>query len=344
MKRATPSSKDPTAALKELLERPELPGLVLITSPDQVRLQRIEERIINKSSVPRNQISKIRGDELSTETLTRLKDDLATLSLFSGPRLYTIYHLDSAPSAATKTLAQMLVDPLPGTTVLGLATELTASDPLVQAASKLGGYLKFPELSGNELSQWAAREIAQAGIAKCPSALVERLIETAEKRPDAIAAMAAQFALYLDDAPATIEAFDALFPSTAVAGEFELIDAIAAGSTVRAEVLFETLLRSGKSPFMLLGMISKIFNNYHSIALMLAQRMTPQVIRESLKMTPWVFNKSLEVAKRIKTQEIEGQLRAILRADSKLKNKSLGPQAIFSELFNALRPVTTSNA
>lgn len=344
MKRANPSSKDPTTALKELLDRSELPSFILITSPDQVRLQRIEERIRDKSAVPQNQISKIRADELSTEALTRLKDDLATLSLFSGPRLYVISHIDRATAAATKAIAQIVLDLLPGTTVLGLANEMTASDPLAQAASKLGAYLKFPELSGTELTQWATREVTQAGIAKCPAALIERLIETAEKRPDAIAAMATQFALYLDEAPATIQAFDALFPSAAVAGEFELIDAIAAGSTLRAEVLFETLLRAGKSPFMLLGMISKIFGNYHSIALMLSQRLAPQMIRESLKMTPWVFNKSLEVAKRIKPQEIEGQLRAILRADSKLKNKSLGPQAIFSELFHALRPTPISNA
>ncbi|NDC39506.1 MAG: hypothetical protein EBZ48_15955 [Proteobacteria bacterium] len=86
-------------------------------------------------------------------------------------------------------------------------------------------------------------------------------------------------------------------------------------------------------------MISKIFGNYHAISSMLAQRLPPNTIREELKMTPWVFNKSLDAARRIRPQDIESQLEAILCADSKLKNKSLGAEAIFSELFDALRPV-----
>lgn len=324
--------------LKGLLEAPELPSFMLVTAPDLIRLRRVEERCRAKLASQNAQVIKLRGDELSHETVTRFKDELATLSLFSGPKLYVLQYLERTPATSAKLLAQLLAEAMPGTVVLGLAAPLPASDPLVQRATKLGTYAKFPELSGAELTKWSAREATVAGLSACPAAVLERIIELADQRPDAIAELLAHLAIYLDGAPATLESLAALFPSHAVAGEFELIDAIAAGSVARAELLFDTLLRGGKSPFMLLGMISKIFSNYHLIATMLANRMPPNAIREELKMTPWVFNKSLGAARRIRPAEIDAQLAAILRADSKLKNKSLGAEAIFSELFDSLRP------
>jgi DNA polymerase III delta subunit len=345
MKKTSTSSKQPATsardagnALKELLERPEVPFFILVTAPDLIRLRRVEDRCKERLSTKGMQLIRIRGDELTSDTITRLSDELATLSLFAGPKLYVLQYLDRAPAASIKLLAQLLSRSVPQTTVLALAAPLPASDPVAQVASEHGTYIRFPELSGPELAKWTAREASQAGIADCPASVIERIIELGEGRPDAIAEITTHLALYLDGAPATPATLLELFPSVATAGEFELIDAIAAGSVARAELLFDTLLRSGKSPFMLLGMISKIFGNYHLIATMLERRIPPNAIREELKMAPWVFNKSIEAAKRIQPRQIQEQLDAIARADSKLKNKSLGAESIFSALFHVLCP------
>ncbi|NDC39213.1 MAG: hypothetical protein EBZ48_14400, partial [Proteobacteria bacterium] len=236
------SAQQASTAVRQLLDQPELPGFILITAPDLIRRNRIEERFRQKLATSGVQVIKLRGEELTPERVTRLRDEMATLSLFAGPKLYVLNHLEKAPESGAKMLAQVLSQPLTATTVLGLAAPLLAASPLAHCAAKHDCYIKFPDLSGAELLKWSMREAGNAGLSDCPPAVIERIIELTEQRPDAIAALLSHLAVYLDGEPATLQSLATLFPSQAMAGEFELIDAVASGAIAKAELLFDTLL------------------------------------------------------------------------------------------------------
>jgi DNA polymerase III delta subunit len=86
----------------------------------------------------------------------------------------------------------------------------------------------------------------------------------------------------------------------------------------------------GSSPFMLIGLLTKTFTNLLRLRVMLDRGYQQQDIRNELGLSPWLFSKYLPTAKRISTTQLSKTLEALLVADYRIKDRSLGPDAVFS--------------
>ena len=57
-------------------------------------------------------------------------------------------------------------------------------------------------------------------------------------------------------------------------------------------------------------------------------------------MTQWVFDKQLQGIRRYKTAHLARAIASLVRADAKLKNRSLGAEEVVSSVCQELRPAT----
>ena len=192
--------------------------------------------------------------------------------------------------------------------------------------------LAFEQLKGAELRRWTERELKHHEIAGASDDLVELIISLASEEPEAITRLAEKLTLFIDGAPASAEALRALNPGRSHASDFELADQLLTGKRVGTEVLLQQLFQQGSSPFMLMGLLTKTVTNLYRMRCMLDRGSQHQDIRGELGLSPWLFSKYLPTAQRVTKEQLQRTLDTMLVADFKLKDRSLGPDAVFSSV------------
>ena len=88
---------------------------------------------------------------------------------------------------------------------------------------------------------------------------------------------------------------------------------------------------------MLLGLLARVWTNYLKIKSLQDTGVATSVLRKQLGMQPWVFNKYLEATRNYDKSHLARGCLEILAVDSRLKNRSAGSAALFSELAYSLR-------
>jgi len=330
------------AELAEILAREKPPSVILVTAPDEIRKRRLVEHLIQKFSknlaTPNAEIHRINASQFSLEQLARLADAASALSLFTKQEFSWIRNLEDCPTGVQKQLPKLLKRYSTTHIALFTATDLSASHPVMDHCKKDKTLIALAPLKGFELHRWVERELKRAGFKEAPEDAISTLINAAEEQVDALAGMVEHLGLYCDSSVLTKEDVHTVFIHKTVPGEFDFLDALVGGGIARAEVMISGLLAAGKSPFMLMGLLNRSFSGYLSIRSLMDEGENPQEIRQKLNIAPWVFNKQLPVARRYSSEDLKRALKTLVRVDSKLKNRSLSPDVLMSDVIHELRP------
>ena len=102
--------------------------------------------------------------------------------------------------------------------------------------------------------------------------------------------------------------------------------------------MISQLLDQGVSPFPLLGLLHRNYASYHALNQLLKSGMSPEQCARAVDSPPWLVKKIAPLAQRYTLPNLKIAIAAIARADSLLKNRSLGPEGIMSELLESLTP------
>jgi DNA polymerase-3 subunit delta len=212
------------------------------------------------------------------------------------------------------------------------AKELNAKHPLRAQVAAQGFVVDLESLKNYELRRWLEKELRRLGISPRDEEALVSLLSAGEESPDRLASMSEQLACFCSEATFSVSDVAQLFVFHAIPGEFEFLDSLVAGNTKRCELMLTELLLTGKSAFMLLALISRSFSNYLAVRLLLDERASPQDIRQKLGLSPWVYNKAVAAGQRYSAGQLVEVMQTLVRIDSRLKNRSLGPDALLSEL------------
>jgi DNA polymerase III delta subunit len=87
---------------------------------------------------------------------------------------------------------------------------------------------------------------------------------------------------------------------------------------------------------MLLGLLTKTFVTLYRIRAMLEKGLQQQDIRTSIGLSPWLFNRYVPIARNQTLNALSSHCEALLRADFRLKDKSIGHGATFSTLASRI--------
>lgn len=337
---------NPVATFNRIKDLPDCPPFVLVLCSDEVRKNRIVAAILDRFFSGKNGqkgfdagtgSNRVDSSQLSREGLALLSEKVLAPSLFSPHQLFFIRNLDSLNSDLTRPFVKLLESLPPGINFVLTGRSLPSTSAILQFFSLRDLVIELPDLKGQELRRWTEKELRAAGLKSFSQPVPETLIRIADSSPDRIIKLVEHAALYCESGDLDLPSLRTLFLEQVEPDEFALIDAIQDRNPARPELLISQLLASGKSAFPILAIISRIFCNYLLIKLLAIRGKSPNDIKQELKMTSWVFSKNQAAAQRYPLPRLLEGLKAILRADSQLKHRSLGQEAILSELVNRLR-------
>jgi DNA polymerase III delta subunit len=326
---ATPN---PATQLKELTALKSCPACVAIVCPDWVRRDRAVEYLLKHFTGTTRQPPTFSFSESGRGGVANILNTLATPSLFDPHRFALIKGVEHARAAELEPISRFISAPPSDTHLLICAAQLPNSPNFKKALQSHATLLTFEPLKGAELTRWTERELKNHGISAAPDDVVALLLSLAAEEPAAITKLIEKFTLFLDGAPATSQQLLALSPGRSHASDFELADTLLLADRASGESLLLQLINQGSSPFMLMGLLAKTLANLYHIRIQLDRSVHPNDIRSELAIPPWFFTKYLATAKRLSRSRIERTLDALLMADYRLKDYSLGPASIFSSV------------
>ena len=337
---------NPVETFNRIKALPDLPPFVLLLCSDLVRKNRIADTLLQKFFPAKNGepgyaastgLCRIDAAVLNKDGLAELSEKVISPSLFSAHQLFLIRNIDELNTGLNKSFIKLLESLPPGINFILSGKSLPASNPLVSFFALRDLLVELPDLKGQELRRWTEKELRTAGIKSVNTPVTDALIKLAESSPDRIVQLVEHAALYCEDGKLELQTIRTLFAEHVEPEEFALIDAISDRNPSRPELLLNQLMASGKSAFPILAIISRVFSNYLLIKHLAIRGRTPNDIRQELKMTSWVFGKSQTAAKRYSLTHLVVCFKHVLRADSLLKNRSLGQGAVLSDLISRLR-------
>lgn len=342
----TKSHTDPKDSLREVLAAPTLPPVVFVSSIDRSRRERTVDLLLDRaaslSGVAKTQIrsivTKFSAADLKGAGFLKFEQACASYSLFSKVQLVLVTDCDELSADQTDQMLTLLPDIKSPTCLIMASKPLPGNSRLGKCLRQTGVALEFAEVKGAELRRWVNRELNRHGIKEVDGDVVDGLIGIGEGLLDKIAPCIELLGLYVEGGTVTGMDLAKLFVGRVPPSPFLISELIASGAPVKADGLARELTDEGRHPLMLTGLIARSFHNYLKIGALLAAGASQAEIRGRIKLPPWVFQRCLESARRYPTTRSGDIFRALIRDDSKLKNRSIGPDAVLSTLIHQLAP------
>jgi DNA polymerase III delta subunit len=328
----------PSAAkqLKSLTAQKECPGCVVITSPDRMRRDRALRFLLDHfadSNLPKPQTFSF-GEQGRTSPQAFLRD-LAEPSLFEPVRFAVLRQIESAKAADLEPVSEFIRKNISGVHLFIIGESLPNTPTFKKTVEAHATLLAFEALKGAELRRWIERETVTQGISGAQDDVMELLSSLGEDDPDAIARLIEKFALYLGEDKASKQALKALEPTRVTASDFELAETLLGRNRAASETLLLQLTAQGSSPFMLMGLLTKTFVSLYRIRILIDKGLGNSEIKNAMNMSPWLFSKYLPLAQKLRALTLSAAIDSLLIADFRLKDRSLGPAAVFSAIAAA---------
>lgn len=331
-------SSSAAALLKEITAMKSCPLCVFVGSPDRIRRERALTFILNHFAGKGYRPLSYSFTEQGRQNISNLLNEISEPSLFEPTRYVVIRGIETAKVVDLEPLTNFLNKKIDGVHVIIVGEGFPQSQNFKKAVEKLATVLTFEPLKGAELRRWTERELKTAGVSGATDEMVELALSLAAEDPEVISSLIEKLSLYLDGDTPTPEVMRKLTPGRSSASDFELADALMSKKRASTEVLIHQLISQGSSPFMLLGLLTKTFVSLYRIRAMLDRGLQQNDIRMALGVSPWLFNRYLPIARTQPLKALSNHCEALLRADFRLKDKSIGHTATLSFLAHQISP------
>jgi DNA polymerase III delta subunit len=335
VKKRGPQHKNPGKILSQsLAEGKRVIGIVGSDATRRNRAVDYTEKTLRKK-VGSLEIVRLTESEI---LIDQLANTLFSSGLFCEARLVILSEIATFKKHTKNALLQLLQRDISPHTLLLLSTPLSRSDPVETFLKKNDTLVSFQILTPPEMRQWAQKELTRQGLLDTEEQAINALLALSEGDLDKLLQYIEQISLYLEpNAHLTKSVVEKLFGSHSSFREFELLEALSTRNEVRYLQLVRHLLHEGKSPLMLLGILSKALRTYHHIIAAHRTQMSESAIQETLNLKPWLFQKYSHAAKAFHYAQLQRAHLYLMQADALMKNRSAGPEAILMNLFQHLK-------
>ena len=275
----------------------------------------------------------------AAESETSLQEVLSgarTIPFLSAKRFVLIRHVDRYDwnESDREALAAYVADPPDSSVVVLTADALPRNQRPFTTLAAAKAVVEFGDLlTGEGLEAFASRQAAEHGFA-LPGILAGALVARLGNEPARIRNEVAKLALQI--APrteATESDVDALAPDLRVMQQiWDLTGALATRDFPKSLLLLRQALASGQIPFMIAGLLGK--NLREALAAKQGQS-AGKGYRELQAMigSPFATNKAMEMARSFREDELVSLLRALHRADRRMKSGTPADAALEESLY-----------
>lgn len=318
--------KETAQRIQALAEARQLPEHILIVARERIRRERVLEALLVGRAA--SELTRRRGSALTVDELASLKAELQALSLFAPERIFVLEGVDEVGAAQQKALALLCTLAHPGNSLILTAGELPKGSALRKVCGE-NAVLELSALTPTEALSWIGREMKQQGLQPTAES-AQAVAAVAAGSLDEAARVIQYLGLYSNDGSLTPAEIFALFPDHPDPNDFALLDAINRRDRKGAETTLSQLLNAGKSPFLIVSLLCRSFFTYFLLRSLLDQKQSPSQIQEALDLKPWLYQKHVAAVQKRPLEKLHSSLSALLAADSRLKNRSLGSELVLS--------------
>jgi len=298
----------------------------------------LREKFVSSTILP----TRFRGSELRDQEIRRLKDEIASPSLFSKSKFILVEDIQLIKGDDAKTfvtLVEELIRKVPtGVTLLCVGSELASNSVLLRTFDKESLAVVLSPLEGVNLLQWTKKELRTSGITDINEEAISAIVDLSDNDPDKVVKVIEHLALYVDGPSASLDDLYKLFAEKLSPDEFKLLELITRGENEKAAVLSASLLHSGKNAFLLLSLLARSFGTYVDVWALSLRNLSPEQLAKELGSPHWLARKHVSASQRYNFVSLKKSIESLLLADSKLKNRSAGPEYVISELVHSLSP------
>jgi DNA polymerase III delta subunit len=332
-----PAAAQGPQLLKQLTATRPLPPLVTIVCKDELRRRRAADHLVGPRGVDsKREFHRIRGIELSAQAMSNLLFEVSSLALFARERVWLVEDADGIKAAELRKLVDRLDHFPAGCTFIAAAGTLPAAHPLFKEAKKRAVLVELEELKGAALTRWIAREFEQQGRKNVSPDTIELLRLVTGSDIAELAHDIELLSLFAGGDEVSVDHVRSLFSHRPETSDFELIGHILQRDLTRSELLLNRLLQGGKNPFLLLGLLLRSWSQLLEIRSLLDHGASAADVRARLQLSPWIANKLLEQAHLMTQAKGCSAMEHLLKADTRLKGRSVGSDAVMGDLVGAL--------
>jgi len=203
--------------------------------------------------------------------------------------------------------------------------ETPRSDPLFKFLKKYTKSQEFELLEGENLKNWAKKEIENYKVKIHPIAL-EKLIDYVGNDLWQMANEIRKLVSYRENKKIEVKDIELLVKPKIEPEIFKTIDAIASKNKKQALELIHKHLEKGDNPLYLLSMINFQFRNLLTIRDLIEKNKSPYTLLGEAKLHPYVIKKSYSQAQKFKIDELKKIYQKIFQVDLAIKTGKVEPE------------------
>jgi DNA polymerase III delta subunit len=225
--------------------------------------------------------------------------------------------------------AEKLIDNVPSTnTVVIVEPNIDKRLGYYKALKKLTDFKNYDELEFGQLAKWIDETVTQqGGVIKNNEA--RYLVEIVGLDQLRLSSEITKLLSY--HGTVTKETIDLLVVPTSQTTIFQLLDAVFTGKSKELLKIYDDQKKQKVEPQQIIAMLTW---QVHILAMInAAGNKPPAEIAKITRVSPFVINKSLGIAKRMNKQDIQNLTRSLLELDIKLKNKTVDADEALLQLL-----------
>jgi len=259
-------------------------------------------------------LEQLDGDDVSYE---RIQEALTSLPFLASSKM-VVLKKPSANKFFVQNAEQLLLE-LPETTSLILVEpKPDKRSSYYKFIKKSTDYREFNELDNQGLAKWLVATAKEQGgtlTAADASYMVDRLGVNQLRLSNELEK------LLLHNAVITRQDIDLLTERTPQSTIFELIEAAFSGDTKRMMRIYDEQRQQKVEPQQIIAMLTW---QLHILALVkTAEQRSPQAIASEAKISPYVVQKSVIIARRLGAQQLKDDIKRLLSLDLRLKKEAV---------------------
>lgn len=261
--------------------------------------------------------------------LREVFSELNTASLFDSKKLLIFHEPFGQKIWGEKEFQEALLKADPHTLVF-VALGDKKTDPFFKFLLRKGTAQEFPRLKGVQLRSWAQKEAERQKSSFAPGALEVLLFscgDDAERLAGEISKLAA-FRSFSPQGQITREDVLLLVAKELEPKIFSTIDAISSRDRKLATKLLAEHFQAGEEPLHLLSMFAWQLRILLAIKDLVERARGQKEIAKTLKLHPFVFQKSFAAAQRFSLQELKELYKKIFSLDVALKTGRGSPEQL----------------
>lgn len=317
----------------------EISPFVLLVAPDFTRKQRIIQWISSKlNTLP----VRFNASQFSKKTAAAIADELSSLSLFSKGTFVILSEIQQLKADQMDSVLKLPALAASGSCLLMTGEALPRSKKLQEFAKKNGVFIALPawnkgrNVDLKEARDWIEKEFSRHGVS-CDRNVAELLVQASGADLDQCATMITQSTLYADRQKVTADMITTLFGFPAEGDIFRVIDLLLSGKRGNAIILLQELLDRNENAFQLLAVIARTLTKLLELKMLLSKGVAAARAKQEIRVyQDSTFSRYVNLARSRSVGQLQAGLESVLRADARLKNKSLGSDLIIYDLVDSL--------